>query len=128
MTKRPLSVTIIGWLFIAAGTVGFAHHVMDFKAGVPFQYDVAWVCFVRLLALLAGVFTLRGQNWARWLLLTWLAYHVVLTAFHTLPQLVFHSLLLVVVAYFLLHRKVSAYFRPKRPIPPAGAMDQSAGR
>lgn len=110
MKHRPLAVTIISWLFIGAGAVGFAYHVTEFKALRPFQYEVLWVCFLRLLAIVCGVFILRGSNWARWLLLIWIAYHVVLSAFHSLFEVVTHSLLLAVVAYFLFHPKASLYF------------------
>jgi len=54
---------------------------------------------------------LRGLNWARWLLLVWIAYHVLISAFHSLPQLIMHGFLLVVVAYLLFRPTVSAYFR-----------------
>ncbi|HMJ65253.1 MAG TPA: hypothetical protein VK615_07865, partial [Candidatus Binatia bacterium] len=84
MNKRPLSVTIIGILFLVAGIVGLAYHVQEFKTHGPFQYDVLWVCLVRLLAIICAVFMLRGANWARWLLLVWIAYHLVLSAFHSL--------------------------------------------
>ena len=108
MNKRPRSVTVISWLFVAAGAIGLAYHATEFKA---FQYEVVWVCLVRLLAILCGVFMLRGSNWARWLLLVWIAYHVILSAFHSLSELVVHSLLFAVVAYFLLRPQASAYFR-----------------
>ena len=32
MSKRPLSITIIGWLFIATGVVGIAYHATELKA------------------------------------------------------------------------------------------------
>ena len=125
MRKRPLSVTVISWLFVAAGTVGLAYHATEFKAGVPFQYDVFWVCLVRLLAILCGVSMLRGSNWARWLLLVWIAYHVILSAFHAVSELVIHGVLLAVIAYFLLRAQVSAYFRGARVETPSGAIDPS---
>ena len=114
MTKRPLSVTIIGWLFIVAGAVGLVYHGTEFKIGGPFKYELVMVCLIRLLAIVCGVFMLRGKNWARWGLLIWIAYHVVLSAFHTLSELVMHSLLFVIVAWFLLRPKASAYFRTAR--------------
>jgi hypothetical protein len=116
MTKRPLSVTLISCLFIAAGVVGLAYHAGEFKSRPPLEY--ALVCFVRLLAILCGIFMLRGRNWARWLLLAWIAYHVVLSAFHSLSELAVHGLLFVVVAWFLFRPKVSAYFRGARAEPP----------
>jgi len=111
MNKRPLSVTVISWLFIAAGVVGLAYHAPELWTKRPFEYELVWVFLLRLLAILAGIFMLRGSNWARWLLLAWLAYHLILSAFHPLSELVMHSLLLVIVAYFLLRPRVSAYFR-----------------
>jgi len=59
MNKRPRSIIVIGCLFIAVGVVGLAY-ATEFKADRPFQYNVVWVCFVRFLAILGGVFMLRG--------------------------------------------------------------------
>ena len=55
MTRRPLSVTIVGWLFIAAGVTGLAYHAGDFRTMRPAEY--ALVCFVRSLAVVGGVLT-----------------------------------------------------------------------
>ena len=110
MTKRPLSVTIIGCLFVAAGMVGLVYHATEFTTtNRPFQ--LVLVCFVRLLAIVCGAFMLRGQNWARWGLLVWIAYHVVLSALHSVFEFVVHGLLLAVIAWFLLRPRASAYFR-----------------
>ena len=114
MRKRPLSITVIGWLFVAAGAVGLAYHATEFRTTRPFQYDVLWVCLVRLLAILCGLLVLRGRNWARWGLLVWIAYHVILSAFHALSELVIHSVLFAVIAYFLFRPQASAYFRGAR--------------
>ena len=114
MNARPRSITVISWLFVTAGVIGLACHATEFKAQRPFEYDFVWVCFVRLFAILCGVFMLRGSNLARWLLLVWIAFHVVLSAFHSLFELVIHSLLFAVVACFLFHAQSSAYFRGKR--------------
>jgi hypothetical protein len=73
------------------------------------------VCFVRLLAIVGGVFLLRGRAWARWLLLAWLAFHVVLSAFHNRVELAMHAGLLVVIGFFLFRPKAAAYFRATRP-------------
>ena len=111
MKERPLSITIIGWLFVAAGVIGLACHATEFKARRPFEYDAVWVCLVRLLAILCGVFMLRGSNWARWLLVVWMGYHIVLSALHSPLQLIVHSLLFAVILYFLFRPQASAYFR-----------------
>ncbi len=111
MNKRPLSVIVIGCIFIAAGVIGFAYHVTEFKTIHPFPYEIVWGSFVRLLAILGGVFVLRRHDWARWLLLVWIAFHVILSAFHSLSELIVHGLLFAVVAYVLLRPRASAYFR-----------------
>src|SRR4029434_3789720 len=107
MNKRPLSVTLISGLFLVAGAIGLAYHATQFKMQSPFQYDQVWVLFVRLLAIIGAVFLFRGSNWARWLLVLWLAYHVILSAFHSTFELIMHSVLLAVVAYFLFRPSAS---------------------
>lgn len=109
MKKRPLAITVISWLFIAAGSVGLVYHLSELNAHN--RQELVWVSFVRLLAIVSGVFMLRGSNWARWLLIVWIAYHVVLSAFHSPMEVAVHGLLLCVVAYFLFCPSASAYFR-----------------
>ena len=111
MNKRPISVTVIGCIFIAAGVVGFAYHVTEFNTQRPFKFDLVLVTVLRLLAIVGGVFVLRAKDWARWLLIVWMAYHVVLSAFHSPLELVVHGLLLAVIAYVLLRTRASEYFR-----------------
>jgi len=57
------------------------------------------------------VYMLLGRNWARWLGLAWIAFHVIISAFHSAQELVIHGLLLALFAYFLLRPSASAYFR-----------------
>src|SRR2546427_6050725 len=112
MNKRPRSITVISCIFLAAGFIGLAYHATEFNARSPFEYDVVWVCFVRLLAILCGVFMLRGSNWPRWLLVVWLGYHVILSVLHTPFELLVHSLLFAGVLYSLFRPQASVYFRP----------------
>ena len=113
--NRPLSVTLIGWLFVAAGVVGLVYHAGEFRSQGAFQYDLVWVSLVRLLAIVGGVFLLRGRNGARWLVTAWMAYHVVLSAFHSPAELAVHAVLLAVITYFLFRRPASNFFRGAGP-------------
>jgi hypothetical protein len=113
MKKRPLSVTIIGWLFIVTGVVGIAYHSTEIRTSRPLEYVP--ILFVRLLAIVGGGFLLRGHNWARWLVLAWLAYHVGLSYFHTPAEMVMHALLLVVIGWLLLRRNASRFFATSAP-------------
>jgi hypothetical protein len=103
-------------MFIAAGSVGLLYHLSELKA-LPFRQGLVWVSFVRFLAILGGVFLLRGFNWARWLLVGWLAFHVFLSFLHSRMEVVMHGFLLAVIAYFLFRSQASAYFRRRSAEP-----------
>jgi uncharacterized membrane protein HdeD (DUF308 family) len=121
MNKRPLSVTIIGWIFIAVGIVGLIYHSTHPKE----DYHL-WILFVRVLALVCGVCMLFRQNWARWVTAAWLAYHVYLSVHHKTSELIIHALLFVVIVFFLFRATATAYFRGK-DAPPASPTPDSAG-
>ncbi len=86
--KRPVSVTILACVYLAVGAIGFAAH---FRELVTWQQDAVWVELTELAAILCGALLLRGQNWARWLTLAWIAFHVVLSTFHPIPEFAIHG-------------------------------------
>jgi hypothetical protein len=106
--KRPLSVTLIGFVYIAAGVIGLVYHLSEWKP--PLQQEIVWISLVRLLAIVAGLFMLRGENWARWLALIWITFHVVVGALHGWPQLLTHALFLAAIAFFLLRGPATQFF------------------
>src|SRR5262245_41686016 len=101
MRQRPLAVTIIACIYILAGAIGFAYHASEL-ASPRAPADLIWVELVRLLAVLAGIYLLRRADWARWLALAWMGFHVVLSAFHSVSQLAVHAVFFAAIAYFLL--------------------------
>lgn len=107
-SPRPLSVTIIGALFIVAGTFGVVYHAPEYAG--PLDYETGWVLFVRLLAVAGGVLVLRGAKWGRWLLPGWLVYHAVLSGVHSATEFVVHTVLAAAVAYALFRPRASRYF------------------
>jgi hypothetical protein len=111
--KRPISVTIIGGFFILAGVIGFVYHLSELDLLFPFGDEAAWILVVRLLAVVGGMLVLRGSNFGRWLLILWMAYHVVLSYFHTLSELLMHAALLAVIMFFLLQRRAADFFRKR---------------
>jgi hypothetical protein len=116
MNKRPYSVLAIAWLYILTGAIGIASHLMNFRLEHPFPYDVLWIISVSLIAVICGVYMLRGSNWARWLAIAWMLFHVILSVFHSRSQLVVHSLLCAVFAYFLFRPQATQYFRAGPPV------------
>ena len=93
------------------GVAGFAYHFTGLRAHHQFQSDIIWAELLFLIAIVSGVFILRGRNWARWLAIAWMAFHVVLSFFHAFSELAIHSLLCAVLAYFLFRAAASRYFR-----------------
>ncbi len=110
MNRRPLSVTIVGWLYIATGAATLVTHALEFKAS-GWPYDLILAELISLAALVSGIYLLRRQNWARWLAIAWIGFHVVLSAFHSLQEMAMHAAIAAVLAYFLFRPTASRYFR-----------------
>jgi len=109
--KRPFQVTILGWLFIVVGILSTAYHLWK---GSLDRWMVP-IVLVGIIAIVAGVFLLRGASWARWLVLAWLAFHVVVSALNSLSDALPHVVLVLVVGYVLLGPPTSEYFQRAQP-------------
>ena len=124
MDKRPLSITLISWIFIVFGIAAFIasllpvfgietfHSAAEFRSYTPIVYSL--ILLLRLTAAVSGVFMLYGANWARWLLAVWLMAHVIISIWNSSFELVIHILLLILVSYYLFRPQSSAYFRSKK--------------
>jgi hypothetical protein len=117
MAKRPISVIVIGCLFILAGGVGVTYHATEFDPARPFDLNLIGVEILRLLAIVFGIFLMRGKNWARWGMVGWLAFHVVISALHSLQEAATHLFLLAVIAFFLFLPGANAYLRSEPQAP-----------
>jgi hypothetical protein len=127
MSKRPRSVTVISWIFIAFGGIalltsllpklpGAEEHIAEFRSQHPVQYALIYVG--PILAVICGVFMLRGCNWARWLLVVWFGHNVVGNALHSPLRLLLPGLLFAAAVYFLFRPQATAYFRGTSAEPP----------
>lgn len=106
--KRPVSVTIVACVYLAVGVIGFAYHFRELAA---LQDQAVWVELTEFLALVCGAFMLGGHNWARWLALAWMAFHVVLSAFRAFPEFAIHAVFCAAIAWFLFRPDAARYFR-----------------
>ena len=109
--KRPFQVTMLGWLFIAVGILSTIYHLLK----SPLDRWTVPILLVGIIAIVAGVFLLRGARWARWLVLAWLAFHVVVSGFNSLSDAMAHLVLLLAVGYVLLGPPTSNYFQSSQP-------------
>ncbi|HEX7359799.1 MAG TPA: hypothetical protein VF283_04845 [Bryobacteraceae bacterium] len=114
--RRPLSVTILGCLYLAVGIIGFGYHFTELLAKNSFQQGAVWVELTEFLAILCGAFMLRGSNWARWVAVAWIAFHVAVSAFDALLQFAVHCLFCAVITWVLFRREAERYFRPARSL------------
>jgi hypothetical protein len=116
MKRRPLSNTNTGLVFIGMCSVGLVYHLLPlFKGGAGEQHlpeqGLFWISSIRLAGLIGGLFLLRGSNWARWLLLAWMAFHVVVSLLHSVAEVIVHGVFLAVLLFLLFRPSASAYFK-----------------
>lgn len=105
---RPLAITGVSWLYIVVGAVAFVYHSPELW---PPHGDAILVECVELIGVTAGVFMLRGHDWARWLALAWAVFHVAITAFPPFHGLAAHVLVAAGIAWILLRSDAQQYFR-----------------
>lgn len=120
MTPRPLSITILGWAFLALGAVSAAAALLAL-VGVPGAGGGATLearlaefgpmLAVQAVAGIGGALVLRGAEWGRWLVLGWMGYHVVLGFFHDLTELLVHGAMMALLTYVLYRPGANDYFR-----------------
>lgn len=112
MNKRPLTVTIIGWLLVAIGVAASAFHLSELRWDALRGWN-SWIFLVELVVIVSGVFVLRGANWARWLGVAWIGAHVVISFLNSWGQVAIHALILFLLACFLFRPESNAYFRKR---------------
>lgn len=132
MNNRPRSVTVISWFFIAFGTIALLTSLLpklpgteqantEFKSQHPILY--AQMYFNVALAVICGVFMLRGCNWARWVLAVYFGNNVILSVIMSpslkllLSRLLF-ALLFGFAAYLLFRPQSTTFFRRQNAEPP----------
>ena len=124
--RRPVVLTLVAWLFIAVGAAGLgndlwplltshaAEQIARLRADGLADIGPAWTA--RVAAVVAGIWLLRGRNWARWVLVAWMAFHIGLSAFHSRRQLIAHCVFFPPILYVLFRRESNLYLRT--PIQP----------
>jgi hypothetical protein len=107
MRRRPISITLLAGLYLAVGVLGFVAHFHGLPTRQP---DAFGVELTEFLAIVIGIFLLRGHNWARWLALVWIAFHVAISI-HDPQRLAIHAAFLVVFAWILFSAAARRWFQ-----------------
>jgi hypothetical protein len=119
VNKRPLSVIIVACVYIAVGVLGSIFHGREALANHEYR-DSTIIEVIEITALVAGLFLLRGHNWARWLALAWMLFHVVFSAFHSLREFAIHAVICAAIAWALFRPDATRYFRGNQILPRQG--------
>lgn len=107
MSKRPIAIVLVVCLYLAVGTAGLVAHFHD---SLTNPRSGVWIELIEVLAIVAGTFMLLGRSWARWLALAWMVFHVILSIFHSVHELVIHALLCIMIAWVLFRPATARYF------------------
>src|SRR5262249_35814894 len=122
--RRPVAITISAWLFILVGAAGLLKDWLPLLTDASRQLDKlkadgwgdlgpAWT--TRLLAIVGGVGLLGGHNWARWLLVAWMVFHIGLSVLHSVPELLTHLVIFAPIGYLLFRPPAESFFVARRP-------------
>ena len=106
--KIPWAVLVTACLYLLVGTVGFAAHFRELLARHP---DAMGIEATELVAIICGLFLLRRQNWARWLALAWILFHVGISLLHTPRELAVHVAFCLLIAWALFRPETARWFR-----------------
>ena len=114
MKDRPFSITLISGFFILGGILALgrdlqpmllvtaAERIADLKSH--------WmVHLAHVTQIVSGIFLLRGHNWARWVLVVWIGFHIAISVLHSAVQFAVHVLIFSVILFFLFRRPASEF-------------------
>lgn len=113
MRKQPVSITFLAVLLLLVGAVTFVYHLSKFRPSQESVWDLAAILLVCAVAAVSGAFLLRASNWARWLAIVWMAFHVGISAFDSWQKTALHGILLAIFTYILFRPAARAYFANK---------------
>lgn len=109
LARRPVPVLIVAAAYLAVGIIGFIAHFHDLLANPS---EGVWMELTELVAAVTGVFLLRGRNWARWVAVAWIAFHVGLSAFDSMGGVAVHGVMAALIAWLLFRPETGRWFRP----------------
>lgn len=104
--KRPVAVIAIACLYLLVGIAGSVGHFHS-----RHEPDWVWIEVTEIVAVICGAFMLPGHNWARWLAVAWMAFHVAISVGHPIGELAIHVFFLIAITYLLFRKDAQEYFR-----------------
>lgn len=124
MRKRPLALTIIGWMLIAMGIFAMFGTSANLKnpqiieymrqSPLPLSLQYAILAVGVMIMTFSGLGILKGKNWARLLYVGWGLFSFLMSlAIGTMQASMIPGLILfLVIAFFLFRSDAHSYFSP----------------
>lgn len=121
MEKRPISITVIAWIFIVTGGITLISSfslkdpmVKELMAKSPLPLPIQYaMTYIGLLVSIAnGIGMLKKQNWARFLYVIWGAIGLLIGLFTSpvktflIPGLIFF----IIITFFIFRPAANQYF------------------
>ena len=123
MTKRPLSVSIIGWWLIATGAIGIIGLALTpnnptalrlyAHSPLPLWAHIAIGAVGTLITIVSGYGMLKGHNWSRFLYAGWsvIGFAITLLTIPATSLLLIGLVFFAVILFFLFRPDATAGFR-----------------
>lgn len=122
MKKRPTSISVIAWILIVIGVISLITTTAMFNnpmardimakspLPIPVQYAMGYIGL--LVMIVSGIAMLKGQNWARFLYVTWsLIGFVIGIATSPMKAAMIPGLMVfVIITFFLFRPKANEHF------------------
>lgn len=113
LRESPKSVLAIGLLFVGIGLLDLYWGLVPLFGGTArWKGDDLQVVGIGIAALVGSLWTLKGRNWGRWLLATWMVLHIALSALNPLTVAI-HVAIFAIVTAALFNPTASRYFRSR---------------
>ena len=112
--KRPIGVIVVAVLLVLGGAAGLIGDFMNSHSLSGNYLESVWIAAVNVLGIAAAVFLFRGENWARWLAVAWMAFHVAISFLNAWRQAVMHGVILMLIVLVLFQREAREFFGPTR--------------
>ena len=105
--SRAWSLVAVGVIFLAIGALDIARGLAPLFTSAPRWHmaaDDVEVLLTGIVAMIGAVYVMRGQNWARWLLAVWMAFHVVISVGEP-RKLIIHLVIFGFITFLLFRRR-----------------------
>jgi len=124
MRKRPLSLTVIGWMLIVMGIFSMFATSANLKnpkvieymsqSPLPLSLQYAILALGVMIMTISGLGILKGKNWARLLYAGWGLFSFLMSlVIGTMQASMLPGLIIfLIIAYFLFRPDAHAYFSP----------------